>query len=309
MLTTIASVAAACLDEVLEAKTAFFPPPLRRALRKHRGETHLRRCALWRKVLGSLILAFADQQLVTGFAILITGWIFYNGDRFTGAHFSLIVYLSSLSSCSHLAAIVTLRQYFIDNPALAALRIVFIAAFAILLAASIAVSNAFGPFYAILWYVIDRIGLSSGMSYSLASLLSIAPIFWAFWTGIWQIVPKSRDRFKAWVKSLCRPLSSYLSAKFKGKLSKLAIDVLRFVVFLNPGMVFLLQICFAFISVALAMMQKFMPGESYECSLNSKEESAMGFGQILAFLLLALPLIAAVEGYMGNHISNAQFLA
>jgi hypothetical protein len=74
-------------------------------------------------------------------------------------------------------------------------------------------------------------------------------------------------------------------------------------------MVFLLQICFAFISVALAMMQKFMPGESYECSLNSKEESAMGFGQILAFLLLALPLIAAVEGYMGNHISNAQFLA
>jgi hypothetical protein len=190
------------------------------------------------------------------------------------------------------------------------------------LAASIAVSDAFGPFYSILWLVIERSGLEYNISTPLATILSSAPILWAFWTGIWQIVPKSRDRFKVWVRRvwwppvhvigryLCRPLSSCLSARVEGILSSIALNALRYAAFLTPGSVFLLQIYFAFISVALALMQKFMPGDpgSFECSLNSKEESEMGFGQILAFLLLALPFIAAVEGYMGNHILNLQFL-
>jgi len=312
---------------VLQAETSFLPERLNRYISKNQDQARIRRCKLWRAVLERLILALADQQLVTGFAILITGWIVYHEDRY-GAHFTLVVYLSSLSSSSHLAAIVTLRKYFSANPALALLRIVLITAFAILLTASIAVSDTFGPFYSILWSVISSANVE--IPESLATMISIWPILWAFWTGIWQIVPDTRDRFTAWVKrkwwlpfrvlgrliSKVRPfrrlsgpirIMRYRSSdNAKHKWRRVLGAALHRLVFLSPGGVFVLQIIFAAISVALALAQKFSPGDSDNgvCSLNSNDENKMGYGQILAFLMLILILIATVEAYKGRHHSE-----
>ena len=142
ILTTVASIIAAYLDEVLRAETAFLPKRLNAIISKNQDHIRIRRCKFWRVVLERLIIALADQQLVTGFAILITGWIVYS-KYIGGAHFSLVIYLSSLSSSSHLAAIVTLRRYFNDNPALALLRIALISTFALGLAISITISENF----------------------------------------------------------------------------------------------------------------------------------------------------------------------
>lgn len=290
---------------------------------KNQDQFHLHRCKFWRAVLERLVLALADQQLVTGFAILITGLIVYHEDRY-GAHFTLVVYLSSLSSSSHLAAIITLRKYFSANPALALLRIVLITAFALVLAVSIMLSSAFVPFYAIYWYAVRSSDIVDVQD-SLGIATAVWPILWVFWTGIWQIVPDIRNHFTAWIKRklwlpfrgigllvpevrLFRRLSSSIQYRLpdsaKTRLRRAFRATLHYMVFLSPGSVFVLQILFAAISVALALAQKFSPGEGTDkCSLNSKKENQMGYGQILAFLMLILILIATIEAYKGKHHS------
>ena len=59
---------------------------------------------------------FSDQQLVTGIAILISGYAqLYCG--LSSFHWQMIVYLAWFSSLTHLTTLTVLRQYFRDNPA------------------------------------------------------------------------------------------------------------------------------------------------------------------------------------------------
>jgi hypothetical protein len=308
---------------VLRAETAFLSRGLNARLSKNQDPIRIRRCRFWRNVLERLIIALADQQLVTGFAILITGWIIYHDQpHLHGAHFVLVLYLSSLSSSSHLAAIITLRKYFGLNPALAALRIVLIAAFAIGLIASVAISQTIGPLYSLVSEVLDRVGFWLAPE-PLAITISILPIIWTFWTGIWQIIPETRDQFTAWIASrwwppirrvgryVCLPLSFVRyrpTAKTKDRSRRYARATVHYIFFLSPGTVFVLQIVFATYSLAMVLAQKFSPGDGC-CTLNSQDENQMGYGQILACLMLALPIIAAFEAYKGEQFMKAQLLA
>ena len=100
---------------------------------------------LWRRVLDRLILAFADQQLITGFALLVSGYfnVFpgVNGDWISnGAHWNLVVYMSCLSSSTHLACVLTLRKYFGIHKVTGRMRVVLIILFSLLLIPSIIVS-------------------------------------------------------------------------------------------------------------------------------------------------------------------------
>jgi hypothetical protein len=249
---------------------------------------------------------------------MLTGWIVYPNDL-GSAHFALIVYLSCLSSSSHLAAIVTLRKYFEDNQTLALFRITIISLFALLLSLSISLTSAFGPFYFVFyavtdWFLIGPFGI----------LLSIMPILWTFWTGIWQIVPGLRACFQAWLKRVVWPwvkraglggcwswMQRHLSERKSQKLRRLFWSFLNYICFLSPMTVFLIQVAFAMISVSMALAQKFEPGSEYEseCSLNSPEENEMGYGQVLAMLLLVLPAIATFEAYKGTFINRHWILA
>jgi hypothetical protein len=319
VLTTVVSIFAACLDEALEADKRFFPNwlngRLRAHLSKHGDGNQNRRCRLkfWRKVLECLMIALADQQLITGFAVLITGLIVYH-EHFHGAHFTLVVYLSCLSSSSHLAAIITLRQYFIDNHALAKLRVACIWAFAVLLGFAIPISKAFGPF-SLTWFLVAKPDRDTIATRFILTVLSVWQVAWFFWTGTWHLSPPARQEFhKAYLKKrfkrvawrpICRTVGYHPSKEAEDKWNKHTLHprrVLRYLVFLTPFSVFVLQITFAAFSVALALAQKFTPvsADSDMCSLRSKQENEMGYGQILAILLLILPAIAAYEAYKGT---------
>lgn len=309
LLTTAASIAAAILDEILMAETAFLPKKLNRLFSKDQSPERMRRCRFRRNVLDRMILALADQQLVTGSALMLTGWIVYHNDLYS-AHFALIVYLSCLSSSSHLAAIVTLRKYFEENQTLALFRITIISLFALLLSLSISMTSAFGPLYFVLntvtdWFVNGPLGI----------FLSIVPILWTFWTGIWQIVPALRVRFQAWLTRVVWPrikraglgrcwswIQRRLSERKIQKLRRMFWLIMTYICFLSPMTVFLIQVLFAIISIAMALAQKFDPGskDDGECSLNSPEENEMGYGQVLAILLLVLPAISTFEAYKGT---------
>lgn len=312
LLTTSISIAAAVLDEMLQADSAFLHEKLNVLFSRSQNAESLRRCRFRRNVLSRLILSLADQQLVTGFALMLTGWVVYY-DRLDGAHFSLTIYLSCLSSSSHLAALITLRSYFSENPTLALFRICIISIFAILLAVSIALAeNSFGPFYFVLWTIAERFGMIWAPP-GLIETVTIWPILWAFWTGVWQILPKTRKQVQAWLKRNIWPwclragvrqcsnlMNRHLPQKIDARLRKLFWAALEYLFFLGPCTVFLLQILFALISIAMALAQKFSPGVDISCSLNSKDENEMGYGQILAVLMLALPVISTIEAYKGR---------
>jgi hypothetical protein len=71
--------------------------------------------------------------------------------------------------------------------------------------------------------------------------------------------------------------------------------------FLGPFPIFVTQILFAALGLSLTVAQKSIesPNAKLWCSLNSDEENAWGFSQILAILLLFLPILSAFETYLG----------
>src|ERR1700734_1263414 len=70
----------------------------------------------WRPILERFILGLSDQQLVTGLAILITGY--YLHCKISYYHFNLVINLAWFSSTTHLATLLALKEYFKKRPAL-----------------------------------------------------------------------------------------------------------------------------------------------------------------------------------------------
>ena len=74
------------------------------------------------KGLEKFILALSDQQLVTGLAVLIAGFI--SPCSMSIYHFNIIAALGWFSSTTHLSTLAVLRGYFIEHPRLRNWRVV-----------------------------------------------------------------------------------------------------------------------------------------------------------------------------------------
>ena len=70
----------------------------------------------WEPTLRAAVLMFSDQQLVTGLALLISGYVQLRCG-ISSYHWQTIIYLAWFSSLTHLTTLTVLRQYFRDNPA------------------------------------------------------------------------------------------------------------------------------------------------------------------------------------------------
>lgn len=126
---------------------SIFPSKFQKWLSQGLSTQQIDNRKLCRRVLDRLILGFADQQLITGFALLVSGYAtVYNGPAGSGgfpnngAHWNLLVYMSCLSSSTHLACVLTLRKYFGIHRITAIIRVVLIVLFSLLLIPSILVS-------------------------------------------------------------------------------------------------------------------------------------------------------------------------
>lgn len=174
-VTTLCSVSAAVLDALNNDPDAIFPMRLRRILcRKQQSPDSLKRHRQRRAKLERFMLSMADQQLLTGYAILIAGLVraddpeIWNrhpnpypkpvtGEmddslafppsqlKYQNAHFMLILYLSCLSSSSHLACILTLKNYFAKHRDAIVSRLAFVYVFALLLSTMTAITLPFQP--------------------------------------------------------------------------------------------------------------------------------------------------------------------
>ena len=132
LVTTTASVVAAWLDCKLGNAQAVLPARYRTGIFSEATGATARRCAFWRMVLERLVLSLADQQLITGISLLLSGFI-TERDALEGRQMALIMNLSFLSSSSHLVCVMTLCGYFKRHMEVAYLRISAIILYAYLL--------------------------------------------------------------------------------------------------------------------------------------------------------------------------------
>ena len=69
----------------------------------------------WEPTLRAAVLMFSDQQIVTGIALLLSGYV-QLACGLSVYHWQMIIYLAWFSSLTHLTTLTILRQYFRDNP-------------------------------------------------------------------------------------------------------------------------------------------------------------------------------------------------
>lgn len=77
----------------------------------------------WHKALQQCVLLLSDQQIVTGIAICIAGFIGLRG-HISVYHFQTVIMLAWMSSSVHLSALTMLGEYFRKRPAVLGWRIV-----------------------------------------------------------------------------------------------------------------------------------------------------------------------------------------
>ncbi|KAF2844668.1 hypothetical protein T440DRAFT_409701, partial [Plenodomus tracheiphilus IPT5] len=234
----------------------------------------------WRPFLDPLIIGFGDQQLATGYAVLLSGWIkvAQNAFEVQGAHFVLILYSCALSSSSHLAALITLRKYFRKYRLIAKIRLTSVIVFAMFLFGSMIAAICMPPTH---------------LEHNDATLESHALVC---------ILYKPRGR-----AVLARASTS--SSNFKQGLIQRVVNPvspahlgvkLFYFLFLNPTIAFTVQILLAILSVILVLSQEFAvpsDGDAF-CGLQDDRENVWGFGQTLSVVMLLLPAMSACHTYL-----------
>jgi hypothetical protein len=77
----------------------------------------------WRNIIESVMVSLSDQQLVTGFAILIAGYYEMMNSNLSIYHWRIVTYLAWLSSSVHIASLTLLRDVLNKNPTFRNLRV------------------------------------------------------------------------------------------------------------------------------------------------------------------------------------------
>lgn len=312
MATMAASITAACLDAALLDDKAFLPKRIQRWLNKGRDPSDMVLCKRWRSILDDLILSLADQQLVTGLALMVGGYVKLHA-KMHSAHFWLIVYMCCLSSSSHIACIVTLRKYMEDHPVTSYLRICLVVIFAVMLVTSIIIAGAVGPSLLFFILIFD---LPVFFPF-IEQALTYVPIVWLFFTAVLEVAPFLRQKIKSALRKHMWPslkrtfrvevaldqMCKRLPSVVEWYLRKTLVACFWYLLLLTPCSIWILQVAFALLSATLTLAQKFAkPGSPREgmCTLSSSDENAWGFGQLLPMFLLWLPLLSAFEAYVGE---------
>ncbi|MCJ1388162.1 hypothetical protein MMC18_001007 [Xylographa bjoerkii] len=321
LITTACSIYAAILDGKILDEKAFLPRYWQDWLHKEITVAVQLRSLRRRRLLDRLILGYADQQLAIGLCLLISGYIKMGSagtDYLYGAHFSLIVRQSCLSSSSHLAAVITLRKYLETYRVSGILRVYLVTIYALFLSGSIVAGMTFSPLIETLSMMFKRIfSINFMIPFSkifISHALPVLLIIYIFWLAIIQLNSELQRKTERIIRKSC--LFCYLffrleKIRIRGQarlstgicktLSRVKMGVKSMFwkcLFASPFFVFLLQIVFAVISLTATFTQKFMKNpDPGGCDLTSFEEDEWGFGQTLPMFFLFLPVLSAIETY------------
>ncbi|KAK7520513.1 uncharacterized protein IWZ02DRAFT_519252 [Phyllosticta citriasiana] len=329
VMTTGLAVCAAILDILQGDSDAVLPAKTVKRLHDRWGVglSVKGRYSLTRKMIDRVTLSLADQQLLTGFAIMISFWLRYNdyNDHHRN-HVDLVMYLSCLSSSSHLASVITLKKYFKEHSMTARLRMVLIFLYALFLTSSIIITMPFPPFYQALVFFLNHVfrcddfDCANTLPYIVFYFLTVAFVFYPFWVAFCQVFEGARRLSQSAICTVASCLASLCprrldlhtriakrwpaSGRALSSVGRGLIAGSWFVLFGNLHLAFVQQLFFVSISLAFVFLQKFAEPPQTEddegprlCGLNLPSTNVFGFGEILSLIMLVQPAFSAVSTY------------
>ena len=114
----------------------------------HRLPAQRRTSRSWHQALQQCVLIFSDQQIVTGIATAIAGFVGLKSG-ISVYHFQIVISLAWMSSSVHLSALTMLGHYFQERPALLGWRIIGMTVLLLLLLAAMVPTGS--NYWAIQW--------------------------------------------------------------------------------------------------------------------------------------------------------------
>ena len=271
-----------------------------------------------RKALERFILGLSDQQLVTGISILVTGYA--QTCAIDGYHFMILVAMAWFSSTTHLSTLVVLRDNFRACPALRLLRVI-----GMVWVCGMLIFGEVLYFVSLDYYMVVKCAFSAGSlqdtpasCWQAATMVSLYLIitYSNKITELYRDIPGGSVVELAFEHILTRrrsPLSkaddiaNELSKIYQGSKSAFAIQ-LRVLgamfdfFFTELQDSFLWEIVWMIFGNFYGALQlitfRFVPPVPRVVG----NDNQMVFGQLVPLLLLALPLMAAIEAYFGMDI-------
>ena len=277
-----------------------------------------------KQAITQFILALSDQQLVTGLAILVSGVA--NRKTLTLYEFSVVLSLAWFSATTHLATMDALRTYLKKRRAIRNARVIGIVAVLgfLVFAFAVTIKSSILPNTVPVLCVLDS-GLQPRVDQwrILSGVGVLVLLFYEYSTRIWHLYfdYSSVVRLMAWPsrhllrkKSTWRLLALELSpdeiqAVLKADIRRYRARMASASSRISRGLM-LMTCCFETFffsfaglgfSFAFAVSQLISNrwGDAPPLDENTDD---MGFGQIMALFLLALPFLAAGECYYGTHL-------
>ncbi|KAL2059757.1 hypothetical protein VTL71DRAFT_10141 [Oculimacula yallundae] len=274
------------------------------------------------------ILALSDQQLVTGLAILITGYA--QRCSISGHHFKLIANLAWFSSTTHLSTLTVLQRYLIRHPLIKHIRVIgILAVLRLLLHAQFYVQGPVGDsepiqctfeFRTAFPTILNSRTLLRAMNTYLSWLIVILFLFVAYTSRIIQLyskahitsigtliedlirrgldLPKIKTSEETFLRTLKRIRRTKYTRKHLSCSGKLFIALARSRYVLSMFMdSFWWQITRMLFGNVFGLLQLSKTRFGYHKMTESAEEDHWGFGQLVAILLMILPFLVAAEAY------------
>lgn len=292
-MTTVAAICATTIEHYTGSEHTLLPRALRKKSSPQAERERQGKVDIWRNVLDRLILAFADQQLITGFALLTGAWIQLSRKPavlsgtdigralwpyywMPSSSFALVVFLCCGSSSAHLACLLVLRNYFVEHKITARVRIALFVLFSLFLTATIALTSSFTAYFlAMVGYVYASTDKYSETSLRIAQafvfLIPMLSMVWIFWICSLQLLPGRCVSWKKWLSSkivdplrqkigltwLWHKLTCWMGVGYRKRLTRWVKGTFWTLLLGDPVLVFALQIVLATLSVVWTLLQRF----------------------------------------------------
>ena len=283
---------------------------------------------VWTYVLEKVVLMLSDQQIITGIAILAAGYV--KRCSISVYHYQVVVYLSWMSSSTHLVTLTVLRRYLrearsIRNWRVAGMSVLFVMLFVGLV-----------PTGATNWIILTIGWSPTGTGADITgSAIIPAQCFWNehYWAG-WDsyavisyflllsnyiaracsLFEFSEAFFRRWLREkperiLKSGLDRVVNFARVGAQRRLNFRRIPYLVLLATFALvtmlydiyasFFASLMYLLLMLAFGSYQVFFPRLQIPTDMISAENS-WGFGQLIPLLLLALPLATVLELYRGR---------
>ncbi|KAK7920161.1 hypothetical protein PG985_008183 [Apiospora marii] len=266
----------------------------------------------WRRAFDEVVLMFSDQQLLTGLGVLVAGYVQVMNASLSAYHWNNVVYLAWLSSTVHLMSLSVLRGRLKRSRVslivlLCAILLVFVLLVAALWPTAMFPENPAMPVRC-LWkareYAISDVSYFINTSVSYITLVS---------TFIWklsQFSDRSREWLRFWGRASLecametaarrslqtRPFTVWSNANHRA-ITTLYIVFVAHMELLESFMFTITLLAYTLVwgTLHLVMHDNDTSNSKLSRSELDEAERDMGFGRILALLLLAQPALAALD--------------